>query len=193
VVLFHFANAAMLPLLGEMLAVGQERHASLFMSACVMVTQAVVALRAPWIGARAESLGRKPLLVLGFGVLPVRGVLYTLTASPFLLISIQVLDGIGVAVFGVVSVLVIADLTRGSGRFNLSQGALGTAVGVGAALSNAVAGTIVHWFGYAAGFLCLAGIAVVATVLLWLAMPETRAKNATMPARHVDVVGAAAR
>jgi MFS family permease len=173
-VLFHFANAAMLPLLGEMLAVGKERHASLLMSACVMVTQATVALLAPWVGKRAEIWGRKPLLVLGFSVLPARGLLYTLTASPFLLISFQLLDGIGVAIFGVVSLLVIADLTEGSGRFNFSQGAIGMAVGIGASLSNAMAGAVVHRFGYPAGFLSLGGIAVVAMAILWLAMPETR-------------------
>ncbi len=173
-VLFHFANAAMLPLLGEMLAAGNERHAVLFMSACVMVTQALVALVAPWVGRHAEAWGRRPLLLLGFGVLPVRGVLYTLTASPALLIAIQVLDGIGVAIFGVVSILVIADVTKGSGRFNLSQGAIGMAVGVGASLSNAVAGSVVHWFGYSAGFMSLAGVAAVATIILWRGMPETR-------------------
>jgi len=139
-----------------------------------MVTQGVVALIAPWVGRRAETWDSKPLLLLGFGVLPLRGLLYTLTASPLLLISIQVLDGIGAAAFGVVSLLVIADLTEGSGRFNLAQGAIGAAVGVGASLSNAVAGTMVHWHGYSAGFLCLAGIAAGATVTLWLGLPETR-------------------
>jgi len=107
-------------------------------------------------------------------VLPVRGLLYTMTASPLLLVSIQVLDGIGVAIFGVVSILVIADLTEGSGRFNLSQGAIGMAVGLGASLSNAVAGSIVHSFGYSAGFLSLAGVATVATIILWWNMTETR-------------------
>jgi MFS family permease len=187
-VLFHFANAAMLPLLGEMLSVGKDHEAPLFMSACVMVTQGVVALIAPWVGHRADTWGRKPLLLLGFGVLPVRGLLYTLTASPLLLIAIQVLDGIGVAIFGVVSLLVIADLTQGSGRFNLAQGAVGAAVGVGASLSNAVAGTIVHWYGYPAGFLSLAAVAVGATAILSLGLPETRggSPGGALP-RSVDV------
>jgi len=173
-VLFHFANAAMLPLLGEMLSVGKDHQAPLFMSACVMVTQGVVALIAPWVGHRADTWGRKPLLLLGFGVLPLRGLLYTLTVSPLLLVSIQVLDGIGVAIFGVVSLLVIADLTDGTGRFNLAQGAIGGAVGIGASLSNAVAGSIVHWYGYSAGYLSLTGIAAGAMALLWMGVTETR-------------------
>lgn len=186
-ILFHFANAAMLPLLGQMLATGKSGQSSLFMSACIIVTQCVVALTAPWVGRLAETWGRKPLLLIGFGVLPLRGLLYTLTASPSLQISIQVLDGIGAAVFGVVSVLVIADVTYGTGRFNFAQGAVGTAVGIGASLSNAFAGTIAHRFGYSASFLSLAGVTVCATIILWLAMAETKpgtAKENMEPQLH---------
>jgi len=173
-VLFHFANAAMLPLLGEMLAKGHGRTSMMFMSACVVTTQAVVALLASWSGIKARQWGRKPLMLIAFGVLPVRGFLYTLTSAAPALIAIQVLDGVAAAIFGVVSVLVIADLTRGTGRFNLTLGAVTTAVGIGAALSQSIAGGIVHRFGYHAGFLFLAAVASVALVLLWVAMPETR-------------------
>ncbi|MGD0490469.1 MAG: MFS transporter [Steroidobacteraceae bacterium] len=176
-VLFHFANAAMLPLLGEMLAKGHGRSSMMFMSACVVTTQMVVTLIASWSGRKAHHWGRKPLLLLGFAVLPVRGVLYTLTNAPIPLIAIQVLDGIGVAIFGVVSVLVIADLTRGSGRFNLTQGAVTTAVGIGAALSQSIAGGIVHAFGYRAGFLFLSAVALAALAILHFFMPETRAQQ----------------
>ena len=119
-------------------------------------------------------MGRKPILLIAFGVLPLRGVLYTLTNAASSLIAIQVLDGIAAAIFGVVSVLVIADLTKGTGRFNLTLGAVTTAVGIGAAVSQSIAGGIVHRFGYHAGFLFLAVVAAVAFVLLWIAMPETR-------------------
>ena len=114
-VLFHFANAAMLPLLGEMLAKGKGRSSMMFMSACVVTTQFTITLIAAWSGRAAGSWGRKPLLLIGFGVLPVRGILYTLTSNIYLLVGIQVLDGIGAGIFGVVSVLVVADLTRGAG------------------------------------------------------------------------------
>jgi predicted MFS family arabinose efflux permease len=172
-VMFHFANAAMLPLLGEMLAKGHGRSSMMFMSACVVTTQLVVTLLASWSGIKAHEWGRKPLLLMAFGVLPVRGVLYTLTNDAYSLIAIQILDGIAAAIFGVVSVLVIADLTQGTGRFNLTSGAVTTAVGVGAALSQSIAGGIVHRFGYHAGFLFLAGVAAAAFLLLWIAMPET--------------------
>jgi MFS family permease len=183
-VLFHFANAAMLPLLGEMLAKGRGRSSMMFMSACVVTTQFTITLIAAWAGRTAGTWGRKPLLLLGFGVLPVRGILYTLTNNMYLLVGIQVLDGIGAGIFGVVSVLVVADLTRGTGRFNLTLGAIATAVGIGAALSQTIAGAIVHHFDDRAGFLFLASVAAAALLMLWLFMPETLEwKAAAAPAR----------
>jgi predicted MFS family arabinose efflux permease len=173
-VMFHFANAAMLPLLGEMLAKGQGRSSMLFMSACVVTTQFVITLLASWSGRKAGTWGRKPLLLIAFGVLPLRGVLYTLTSNTAWLVAIQALDGVAAAIFGVVSVLVIADLTRGTGRFNLTLGAITTAVGIGAALSQVIAGSIVHHVGSNAGFLFLAGVALGAFAILYLFMPETR-------------------
>jgi predicted MFS family arabinose efflux permease len=173
-VMFHFANAAMLPLLGELLAKGQGRSSMLFMSACVVTTQFVITLLASWSGRKAGTWGRKPLLLIAFGVLPIRGILYTLTSNTELLVAIQILDGIGAGIFGVVSVLVIADLTRGTGRFNLTLGAITTAVGIGASLSQVIAGGIVHRVGSHAGFLFLAAVASAAFAILYFFMPETR-------------------
>ena len=146
----------------------------LFMSACVVTTQLVITLIAAWSGRKAGTWGRKPLLLIAFGVLPVRGLLYTLTSKVALLVAIQVMDGIGAGIFGVVSVLVIADLTRGTGRFNLTLGAISTAVGIGAALSQVIAGSIVHRVSANAGFLFLAAVAAVAFGILYFFMPETR-------------------
>lgn len=176
--LFHLANAAMLPQLGEMLTRGDPKAAAPFMAACVIVTQVVIAISAAWIGRRAGSWGRKPLLLIGFGVLPVRGVLYTLTHATGALIAIQTLDGVANAIFGVVSILVIADRTRGTGRFNLAAGSLATMVGIGAALSTTVGGQLIQHAGFHASFLGLAGIALVAFILLWSAVPETLRQDA---------------
>jgi len=172
-VLFHFANAAMLPLLGEHLAKGRGRASMLFMSACVVTTQLVITFIASPSGRLAATWGRKPLLLLGFGVLPGRGIFYTLTSRPELLVALQVLDGIGAGIFGVVSVLVIADLTRGTGRFNLTLGVISTAVGIGASLSQVIAGSLVHHFDLRVGFLCLSAIAAAALAILYFFMPET--------------------
>ncbi|MDB5806051.1 MAG: major facilitator superfamily 1 [Betaproteobacteria bacterium] len=175
-VLFHFANGSMLPLVGQKLARGQGAGSMAFMAACVITTQCVAAAASGWIG-RAAARGRKPLLLAGFAVLPLRGLLYTLTDSATQLVAIQVLDGIAVAVFGVVSVLVIADLTAGSGRFNYMLGAINTTVGIGAAASQVAGGEIVHLTDFRTGMILLSAVAVVALVLFAWAMPETRERR----------------
>jgi MFS family permease len=173
VFLFHLANAAMLPQLGEMLSKDNPKAAAPFMSACIIVTQLVITLSAAWIGKRAAVKGRKPLLLLGFGVLPIRGILYTLTHAATALIAIQILDGIANAIFVVVSILVIKDRTQGTGRFNIAAGSLATMVGIGAAASNTIGGLMIVHFGYRASFLGLATVALAAFALLWLTVPET--------------------
>src|SRR5258706_12437993 len=117
-----------------MLPRNTPRAAAPFMSAGIIVTQAVIAISAAWLGRRASTKGRKPLLLCGFGVLPVRRVLYTLVHPPALLIAIQTLDGIANAVFVVVAIFVIKDRTRGTGRFNLAAGAPESTVGAAMAL-----------------------------------------------------------
>jgi len=171
--LFHFANAAMLPQLGEMLSHGTRATAAPFMSACIIVTQVVIMCFAPSIGRFANLHGRKPLLMVGFGVLPIRALLYALTHNTESLIAIQILDGVANAIFGVVSILVVADRTRATGRFNLVQGSLATAVGIGAALSTTFGGKLIQHFSYRISFLSLGAIAAIAFVLLWTAIPET--------------------
>ena len=166
--LFHLANAAMLPQLGEMLSHGSRTSAAPFMSACIIVTQVVIMCFAPAIGRFANLHGRKPLLMAGFGVLPVRALLYTLTHNSRCLIAIQLLDGVANAIFVVVSILVVADRTRSTGRFNLAQGSLAAAVGIGAALSNTFGGELIQHFSYRVSFLSLGTIAALAFVLLWL-------------------------
>jgi MFS family permease len=145
-----------------------------FMAACVITTQVVVTLLASWSGIKAGQWGRKPLLLVAFAALPIRGLLYILTDNTELLVAIQILDGVAAAIFGVVSVLVIADLTEATGRFNLTLGAVTAAVGTGAALSQTIAGALVHRFGYHAGFLFLAAVAAAALGILYFFMPETR-------------------
>ena len=167
----------MLPQLGEMLARGDKRVAAPFMSACIITTQLVIALTATWLGRAASSFGRKPLLLAGFGVLPVRGVLYTITHATSALIAIQALDGVANAIFGVISTLVVADRMRGTGHFNLAQGGLATCVGLGAALSAALGGTLVAHAGFRLSFLGLAGVACAAFALLLLGVPETLPRN----------------
>ncbi|WP_165227009.1 MFS transporter [Aquisphaera insulae] len=177
VVLFHFANAAMLPLVGQKAADGMKEGAAVLMSACIIAAQVVMIPVAIVASRLAASWGRKPVFLVGFAVLPVRGLLYCLSVNPAYLVGVQLLDGIGAGIFGVVSVLVIADLTKGTGRFNLAQGAIATATGIGAGLSNVLAGFLVKASGFDAGFLFLAAVAAAAAVFFYVAMPETRRRE----------------
>jgi MFS family permease len=174
VVLFHFANAAMLPLVGQKSSDGMKDGAAVLMSACIIAAQLVMVPVALVASRLAATWGRKPVFLIGFAVLPVRGLLYCLSVNPYYLVGVQLLDGIGAGIFGVVSVLVVADLTKGTGRFNLTQGALATATGIGAGLSNLLAGFVVREAGFDAGFIMLAAIAAAAAVFYAVTMPETR-------------------
>ncbi len=178
VVLFHFGNAAMLPMAGQVLATTHPGSDTIALSACIIAAQLVMVGVAWGVGrASARGVGRKPIFLLALAVLPVRGVLFSFTTSPYAVVAIQLLDGVAAGIFGVVSVLIASDLMRGTGRFNLAQGLTALAVGVGAALSNVTAGYVVQWFGYATGFLYLAGIAGCALVFFALLMPETRSET----------------
>jgi MFS family permease len=171
--LFHLSNAAMLPQLGEMLAHGDKRTAGPLMSACVIVTQLVITFTAAQTGKLAGIFGRRPLLLIGFAVLVIRGCLYTVVRGEPALIAVQLLDGVANVIFGVVSALVVADRTRGTGRFNLAQGALASFVGVGAAFSTTYGGYLIEHFGYNASFLGLSAVGLIALALLFAFFPET--------------------
>ena len=171
--LFQFANASMLPLVGERLAYRNRTGASFVISALIILPQIVVAISAPSVGQLAQSWGRRPLLLIGFGALAVRALLFAVTVDPPLLICIQLLDGVSGSVLGVLTALIIADLTNGTGRFNLAQGFVGMLAGVGAVLSTTFFGLIVGNFGSAIGFLSIAAAALITVFLAWLLMPET--------------------
>jgi predicted MFS family arabinose efflux permease len=176
VVLFHFGNAAMLPMAGQVLAQKHPGTDAIALSACIIAAQLVMVGVAWAVGrASARGIGRKTIFLVALAVLPVRGVLFSFTTSPYGVVAIQLLDGVAAGIFGVISVLIASDLMRGTGRFNLAQGLTALAVGVGAALSNATSGYVVQWFGYPAGFLFLAAIAAGALGFFAMRMPETRA------------------
>ena len=172
--LFHFANAAMLPLVGIYLTTRSSSWAPALIGASIVVPQIVVAIISPWIGDRAQRWGRRPLLLIGIGALILRGLLFAFVHDPALLVLVQLLDGVAAAVFGVLVPLTVADVTFGTGHFNLAQGIVGTATGIGASLSALFAGYLSYQFGNGTAFIALAGIATLAFALVWLAMPETR-------------------
>ncbi|OHV16646.1 MFS transporter [Methylorubrum extorquens] len=176
-VLFFLANAAMLPLVGSVMTLRASETATALVAACIMVPQAVLALTAPFVGRLAERWGRKPLLVIGFAALPVRGLLFAFVSDPYWMVAIQVFDGISASVLGVMVPLIVSDVTRGTGRFNTALGAVGTGMGIGAALSTALAGFMADELGSRTAFLGLAIVGAAGLALVLLIMPETRRRN----------------
>ena len=176
VLLFQLANAAMLPLMAGVVTTRSSQWAPVLIAACIIVPQAIVALTSPSVGRKAQAWGRRPLLLLAFGALAIRGLLFSVVSDPYLLVAVQVFDGITAAVLSVMVPLIVADVAFGSGHFNLAQGIVGTATGIGASLSTVLAGYISDQFGSSTAFMGLAGIAALGLTVIWLFMPETRRK-----------------
>jgi MFS family permease len=172
-VAFHFSNAAMLPLVGQKLALVNRDLGTTLMSVCIIAAQMVMVPVAMLVGHKADVWGRKPIFAVALAVLALRGVLYPLSDNPYWLVSVQLLDGVGAGIFGALFPLIVADLTRGTGHFNISQGAIATAAGLGGALSTAAAGLIVVGAGYSAAFFFLAAIAAAGLIGFVAMMPET--------------------
>lgn len=177
VFLLQLANAAMLPLMAGVVTTRSSEWATVLIAFCIVVPQAIVALTSPSVGAVAQSWGRRPLLLFGFAALAVRGLLFAVVHDPYLLVVVQLFDGVTAAVFSVMVPLIVADVAFGSGHFNLAQGIVGTATGIGASLSTALAGTISDRFGSATAFGGLAGVAMLGFLLIALLMPETRQRD----------------
>jgi MFS family permease len=177
-VLFHLANAAMLPIAAASVTKRAGSEAGLIIAACIVGPQLITALLSPWAGRTAEAWGRRPILLLGFSALPIRGILLACAADPYVIIAIQLLDGLGAAVFGVLFPLIVADATRDTGHYTTSLGLVGLAIGGGATLSTTLAGLAADHFGVGVAFLSLAAVGLIATASVWLLMPETRLAGA---------------
>jgi MFS family permease len=174
VLLLQLANAAMLPLMAGVVTTRSSQWAPVLIAACIVVPQAIVALMAPSVGRKAQQWGRRPLLLLGFAALAVRGLLFATVHDPFLLVAVQLFDGVTAAVFSVMVPLIVADVACGSGHFNLAQGVVGTTTGIGASMSTVLAGYAADRFGSSVAFIGLAGVAALGLTLIWFVMPETR-------------------
>jgi MFS family permease len=148
--------------------------AAVLIAACIVIPQLVVAAISPWVGHHAQVWGRRPFLLVAFAALPIRAVLFAIVTEPYLLVAVQVLDGITAATLGIMVPLMVADLTRGTGRFNLAQGVVGTAVGIGASISPTLAGYLTDHFSSSVAFLGLAVIAAAGFGAVWALMDETR-------------------
>jgi MFS family permease len=174
VLLFHLSNAAMLPLVGQKLAMQDKNMGTSLMSACIVAAQLVMVPFAMVVGAHADRWGHKRFFLASLLILPLRGALYTLSDNPFWLVGVQLLDGVGAGIFGAIFPVIVADLMRNTGRFNIAQGAVITAQSIGAALSTTLAGFVVVGAGYSAAFITLGVVAAIGAAVCFVALPETR-------------------
>jgi MFS family permease len=174
VTLFHLSNAAMLPLVGQKLALQDTKLGTSLMSACIIAAQIVMVPMAILVGAKADDWGHKRFFLAALLILPVRGALYTFSDNPAWLVGVQLLDGVGAGIFGAIFPVIVADLMRNTGRFNVAQGAIITAQSIGAALSTTIAGLVTVRAGYSAAFLTLGAVAGVGAAVCFVALPETR-------------------
>ena len=174
VVLFQLANAAMLPIMAGSLTTRVPEWATVVIAICILAPQFVVVAIAPSIGRMAQSWGRRRLLMVCFVPLCVRGAVFAMSTDPAAIVTVQLLDGVSAATLGVLVPLIVADTTRGSGHFNLAQGVIGVAVGIGASLGTTIAGYVADRFGDVVVFLVLASVGAAGLLLVMLLMPETR-------------------
>lgn len=193
--LWQLANGAMLPITGQKLAVGDTHDGALFQAALIIVAQVVMIPMAILVGRNADRWGRKPLFIAAFVVLPIRGLLFIMAGTTTSIIAVQTLDGVGAGLQGALFPIMVADLTRGSGRFNVALGAATMIQGIGAAVSTTLAGAIIVLGGYTTAMAALTGIAMLALILLIVGVPETAHRSAGPPGRtdHDDPCGAKRR
>jgi hypothetical protein len=169
--IFHFANASMLPLAGQKLALAHPGYESALVSACIIVGQLVTVPVAIVVGNKAGQWGQKRLLIVACFALALRGIVFALFDSAPILVAAQIFDGVSAGILDVLIPLMLADIVRGTGRYSMSRGLLSTIQGVGGSLSNIAGGALVVWGGYAAALGVLAMIAAGAGCFLILALP----------------------
>jgi MFS family permease len=179
--LWQLANGAMLPITGQKLAIGNTGQGALFQAALIIVAQLVMIPMAILVGSRADGWGRKPIYLAAFVVLPIRGLLFALAANTTSIVAIQALDGVGAGIQGALFPIMVADLTRGTGRYNIALGAATVVAGIGVTLSTTVAGAIIVATGYNTAMFSLTGIALLGLVLLMFTVPETSTTTPTPP------------
>ena len=178
--LFEFADASLLPLVSQNIGSSKVEASSLQITGLIVTAQLVVMFLAPWVGYLSEGYGRKPLLILGFGLESIRSVLFSTTTNYGFLLIGQLLGGLTNAIVEVLVIVILTDLTARTGRFNLAVGAVTMLIGIASSMSVATSGFIFDKAGHTFIFLILAAISAGATALASFLLPETK------PAQYVD-------
>eukprot|EP01041_Mallomonas_annulata_P012187 gene12187-25590_t len=175
--LFHLSNAAMLPLLSQHLSIRNEERGILFTAICIVVAQVCMVLTAALCEIFLPRIGKKLILTIGISVIPIRGIIIIALLGKEVnvaaLITTQILDGVAGGITGVLSILLVEDLTRGTGRFSMAVGTIKTMESLGASFSHLFAEGLADYYGYDAAFCFLSIVGLFPMLLYWIHMPET--------------------
>jgi len=170
--LFHLANAALLPMLSMRVAAAPGAvNPGLYAAATVIISQLVMIPVAIWTAGRIDRVGYWRLIMLALLVMPVRAALAASSAAPLMMVPVQILDGVAAGVLGVVVPSFIVVLLRGNGHVNAGQSVVMLMQGVGAAMSPALTGMIAGHYSFATAFSVLSVIALTALLIWWRYAP----------------------
>lgn len=163
---FHLGNAHMLPLLGQSAVARFAINGAAYTAATVVIAQGTMILVALWAARLARRRGYGILLWCALLALPLRGCIAGFWHSPWSIIPVQMLDGVGAGILGVVTPGLAARLLNGTGHVNLGLGVIMTLQGIGASCSASYGGLVAHLLGYGPAFLALAAAPCVALGIL---------------------------
>jgi len=192
---FHFANANVLLVLGELMG-GDNEDGSVKRTAIPLIAGAIVLAQltmtiSTYVGdsMTKRGCGRKPLFMAGLLTLPIRCALIILwkDAGEAYLLSTQILDGIGGGFFGLLHPFLVADITFGTGRFNVLMGLTASCFGMGATLSNLLGQMAVEKLGHVASLSGSFVISLVPICLFAFMMPETYGKREGMGSENEEM------
>ena len=177
---FHLGNAALLPLLGQSAVARFEVNGAAYTAGTVILAQATMIAVALWGSRVAQKKGYGWLFLIALLALPLRGAIAGLWASPWNILPVQMLDGVGAGLLGVATPGIVARLLQGSGHINMGLGLVLTIQGVGASLSNTYGGLFAHHISYSAAFLALAAAPCLGLLLFLSAVRALPALAGTL-------------
>lgn len=190
--LFHTANGCVLPLIMQTLALGDGRRGIVMSGMCIIIAQLMMVCSAKVCGDYSRIYGRKILFLIGLFSVSIRcGIIVFLLSlqsqSAFvrvLLLSTQILDGVGAGVFGTMYILVTSDISGGTGRFSFTLGITTAAASIGGTVSGYLGEMLAEDFGYSNAFAILGTMSLIPAFSYMFLMPET------LPADLTDLSGA---
>jgi len=182
--LFHLSNGTVLPLVMQTLAIGNGKSGILLSGMCITIAQLVMVGSAKICGTYSAQYGRKGLFLIGLGIVPIRCAilagLLTIKGDAdagfflqTLILSTQILDGVGAGLFGTMYILVTSDISGGTGRFGLTLGMTTAAMSIGGTVSGYLGQYLAEHHGYLSAYWILMFMSLVPTLVYFLFMPET--------------------